>query len=259
MLSLNGSFETSLSEPDNFGGLAGDFDGGGMSYGALQWNLGQGTLQPLLTELNRQKPAIVRQALGQQYPTLIDVLGERRPPQLAWAKSIQNLKTFQIREPWYSALKHLGAQYAFQKIQVEHAKARFQDALSLCETYRVYSERAVALMFDINVQNGGIDNSAHAKIEKDFRALPAMSDPAQAEVARLRIIANRIAESSNPRWVEDIRRRKLTIANGEGKVHGLSYHLVKRSITLRDYRTLEPLGTPLTTPPGANQAHLQHH
>ncbi len=258
VLSLSGSFETGMPEPGNFGGLAGDFDGEGMSYGALQWNLGQGTVQPLLVEFNRQQPAVVQQTFGQQYPTLVNMLGKTRKQQLAWIKTIQNMQTFHIHEPWYSALKHLGAQYAFQKVQVEHAKARFQDALKLCETYQVYSERAVALMFDINVQNGGIGERTHAKIEKDFHALPATGTLAQAEVARLRIIANRVAESSEPRWVKDVRRRKLTIANGAGVVHGLSYHLVKRGITLRDYRTLKPLGTQLTTTPGANQAHLQH-
>ena len=47
-LALTGSFETSSPPPDCFAGLAGDFDGQGMSLGVCQWNLGQGSLQPLL-------------------------------------------------------------------------------------------------------------------------------------------------------------------------------------------------------------------
>ena len=31
--------------------LTGNFDGQGVSFGALQWNFGQGTLQPLLQEM----------------------------------------------------------------------------------------------------------------------------------------------------------------------------------------------------------------
>ncbi|MFC4769029.1 hypothetical protein [Effusibacillus consociatus] len=31
--------------------LAGDFDGAEMSFGFLQWNFGQGTLQPLLSRM----------------------------------------------------------------------------------------------------------------------------------------------------------------------------------------------------------------
>ena len=45
------------------------------------------------------------------------------------------------------------------------------------------------------------------------------------KVARLRIIANRRAEAAHPRWMEDVRARTLTIANGEGTVHGRCFSL----------------------------------
>ena len=35
-------------------GLSGDFDGQGLSFGVLQWNLGQGSLQPLLADSGRR-------------------------------------------------------------------------------------------------------------------------------------------------------------------------------------------------------------
>ena len=47
-LALTASFETSTFPPDCFCGIAGNFDGQGLSFGALQWNLGQGTLQPMV-------------------------------------------------------------------------------------------------------------------------------------------------------------------------------------------------------------------
>ncbi len=56
---------------------------------------------------------------------------------------------------------------------------------------------------------------------RDFANLPDEAD----EEARLRIVANRRAEASNPRWVEDVRTRKLTIARGKGTVHGMQYDL----------------------------------
>ena len=46
-----------------------------------------------------------------------------------------------------------------------------------------------------------------------------------AEVERLRIIANRRASAAKAKWVEDVRARKLTIANGQGMVHGNFYDL----------------------------------
>jgi hypothetical protein len=36
----------------------------------------------------------------------------------------------------------------------------------------------------------------------------------------LKIIANVIADTVNPRWSEDVRRRRMTIVRGRGRVHG---------------------------------------
>jgi hypothetical protein len=75
-------------------------------------------------------------------------------------------------------------------------------------------------MFDIRVQNGSIDQKTEAKIRADFATM-APND----EVARLRSIANRRAEAAAPQFVEDVRVRKLTIANGGGTVHGITWDL----------------------------------
>ena len=259
LLSLTGSFETGADEPENFAGLSGNFDGQGISFGALQWNVGQGTLQPLLSDINRQSPGLVRTLFGPQYPALLGALGKTRQQQLAWARSIQDETHFLLHAPWRRAFKALGLRYAFQKIEVTHAKTLYRAALKLCERYNVRSERAAALMFDILVQNGGLGERVHAEIAKAVQALPAGGSPQQREVARLQMIANRVAEAAKPRWVEDVRRRKLTIANGTGTVHGKHYDLSARGITLRDYRAHKPLGLSQAIGPVANQARFQSH
>jgi len=43
----------------------------------------------------------------------------------------------------------------------------------------------------------------------------------------MKAVANAVAEASNPRWVEDVRKRKLCIANGTGTVHGRTYNLAR--------------------------------
>jgi hypothetical protein len=58
-MALTGSFETDNSFPDCFAGLSGDFDGQGISFGVLQWNLGQGSLQPLLRKIINAEPEMV--------------------------------------------------------------------------------------------------------------------------------------------------------------------------------------------------------
>jgi hypothetical protein len=39
------------------------------------------------------------------------------------------------------------------------------------------------------------------------------------------VIANRRSAAVRPQFINDVRTRKLTIAEGEGTVHGIQYHL----------------------------------
>ena len=89
----------------------------------------------------------------------------------------------------------------------------------------VWSERAAALMFDIKVQNGSIGSTVKARITGDFGALPQGISEEEAEVLKMRIIAERRAEAAKGPWIEDVRARKLCCANGRGTVHGIDYDL----------------------------------
>lgn len=220
-LALTGSFETGAPPPECFAGLSGDFDGQGISFGCLQWNLGQGSLQPLLQEMGRRHPEVMEDVFGEYYPELQSVLEAPQREQLAWARSIQDTNRDELHEPWRGLFKTLGRREACQDVQVEAADALYDDAVDLAQEYAVDSERAVTLMFDIKVQNGSIPGAVEAQILRDFDQLP----DDHGEEARLRIIANRRAEASNPRWIEDVRTRKLTIATGRGTVHGRRYDL----------------------------------
>jgi len=220
-LALTGAFETSVGVPDCFAGLAGDFDGQGLSFGVVQWNLGQGTLQPLLNEMITQHEDVLRGLFHDHFSELQGMLASRRDLQLEWARNIQDPRRHAIFEPWKGLFQALGRTPEFQAIEVEHASALHAAAQNLCSRFDVSSERALALMFDIRVQNGSIDQKTEAKIREDFATIA----PADDEVARLRAIANRRAEASAPAFVEDVRVRKLTIANGSGTVHGISWDL----------------------------------
>ncbi len=224
-LALTGSFETDLPIPDCFAGLSGDFDGQGISFGALQWNLGQGSLQPLLQEITQGSPQVLQAIFDQDYAELAAMLGASLEDQLAWARSIQDTNRHRVVEPWLGQFKALGRRPEFQAIEVKYAARLYQAALGLCATYGVSSQRAVALMFDIKVQNGSINVVVQSQIMQDFQQLDPALTGDDLEVGRLRIVANRRAEAANPRWVEDVRARKLTIANGAGTVHGNSYDL----------------------------------
>jgi hypothetical protein len=224
-LALTGSFETGKPVPECFSGLTGDFDDQGISFGALQWNFGQRSLQPLLKEMNEEHQKILKDIFHTEYEILVQILESDYEEQMEWARSIQDPVRHFIYEPWRGLFKALGRTKDYQEIQVRYTKEYYRLAQSWLESYGLWSERAEALLFDIRVQNGSIQSYVKAQILRDFEELGQGLDKNDEEIAKLRIIANRRAEASNPRWVEDVRRRKLCIANGEGVVHGNHYHL----------------------------------
>jgi peptidoglycan hydrolase-like protein with peptidoglycan-binding domain len=227
-LALTGSFETNAPVPECFAGLSGDFDGQGISFGVLQWNFGQGSLQPLLTEMNERNPDVTKGIFHDRYDILIKVLSAPYTEQMEWIRSIQDPIKHVLFEPWKGLFKTLGRTTEFQNIQTKYANSYYELAKTWCKQYGLWSERAVALMFDIRVQNGGISDLVRATIIRDFDQLEKSGTPFDKnalEVEKMKIIANRRAEATNPQWFEDVRRRKLCCALGEGTVHGEHYDL----------------------------------
>lgn len=229
-LTLTGAFETGTGIPECFSGLSGDFDGQGISFGVLQWNFGQGSLQPLLRDMMDAHEDLARSIFGGHYDALAAALAlpddaQGRADLLEFARSIQHPVQHRVFEPWRGYAKALGRTPEFQAIEVRHAQAAFDKAVAWCADYGLWSERAVALMFDIVTQNGGIKPVTRAQILNDIRLLPAALDRAERERQILALVANRRAEASNIRWIDDVRRRKLCIAHGAGSVHGIRYDL----------------------------------
>ena len=203
---------TGRFEGSGYGNITGDFDGQGLSLGILQWNIGQGTLQPLLMEMNLNHNITTRNILLELYNSFNTMLSKTPSEQLVWAKSINSSRKT-IKEPWNSRLIALANSEEFKEIQLNHAKIRGDLALNICNKYNLKSERAFALAFDIAVQNGGVKEKTDLRI-----AYRASSDVTEKD--RMLLIANAVANDSNPTWIEDVRARKLAIVNGVGRVHG---------------------------------------
>ena len=236
-VALTGTFETDHGAPDCFCALSGDFDGQGMSFGVLQWNFGQGTLQPLLQDFIEQHADVARSVFQDELDVVSTALQAPREELFNFLRTIQHPIKHTINEPWRGMAKALGRTPEFQAIQVKYASKIFDLAVAMCRQYGLISQRAVALMFDICVQNGSIADLVQARILADFARLPTNLDTPSQEVQKIQIIANRRAEVANPRWVEDVRSRKLAIANGEGVVHGIHYDLAAQyNITLDPYQ-----------------------
>lgn len=145
-LALTGSFETNHAAPECFAGLSGDFDGEGMSLGVCQWNIGRGSLQPLLSEMNTNHPATIDSIFHDYATEFRRVLDAPRQEQLAWVRTIQDQR-FVIHEPWRGLLGTMASTPEFQQIQRSHALRLFNEATTLCRDFQLSCERALALMF----------------------------------------------------------------------------------------------------------------
>jgi hypothetical protein len=209
--------------PECFCRTTGDFDGQGISFGALQWNIGQGTLQPMLSEMIFRHRAVCLEIFRDRLRELETMLTARLTEQLSFARFIQDGRN-QIMEPWQSMLKTLGRTTEFCEIQARAAAHLFARASALAGEYGLQSSRGIALMFDILTQNGSIGEDVRAEITRDFAAISAGTAEAR-EVARMRIIARRRAAAARPAFRQDVLARKMTIAEGAGTVHGIRYEL----------------------------------
>jgi hypothetical protein len=205
--------------------MTGNFDGQGMSFGALQWNFGQGTLQPLLKEMLTNHRDTAATIFGAYLDQLQQAISGSTGAALSFAASIQDQAKKTITDPWKQMFRSLGLTPEFQAIEVKGAAAYYGRAVKLCTDYGLRTGRGRALMFDICVQNGSIADNVRALIVADFGKIPQSLSAEEVEIAKMRSVANRRAEAANPKFVEDVRRRKLCIAEGKGVVHGITYDL----------------------------------
>lgn len=226
-LALTGAFETGLAPPGCFSAVAGDFDGQGLSFGALQWNFGQETLTALLASLSARYPRLVARAFGARYHELRRALESDHAARMSFARAIQDSATHVVVAEWRAAFAALGATRECQAAQRAQATALFDEARARCGDYGLWSERAVALVFDILAQNGSIAEATDTGIRADFVRLPERLDESAREVEKLRIVARRRATAAAPRWVADVLARKLAIAEGGGAVHGAVFDLAR--------------------------------
>lgn len=207
-------------EGHGFHKAAGNFDGAGLTWGIIGFTLKSGQLQRILTEVQDKHPALIGQAFGGLAGELLRALELSRPAQIAWADglSIGTDKT-RIERPWEQAFAALGGAPEVQAIQLARVEPYWHTAERDARRFGLASEAGIALCFDIAVQNGGIDpEDEERRIRQALAGRPAAPEP---EVRAL--IADVVAENSLPDYVEDVRRRKRTLATGDGAVHGARY------------------------------------
>jgi hypothetical protein len=232
ILSLTAYFETSKPINEACQIVAGNFDGMGISFGCLQWNFGMGSLQPLLkrffteTSFDWKNDDCMKE--------LYQVLAKTKKEQLAWADTLQDKvgKKYVIKTKWLDCFTEIGKNSV--DIQVEMVEGRLKIAKSWCHDMGLQSERALSLMFDINVQNGSLYKKI---ISRNIDVKKAINDRINnagnpSEEDKLIIIAEERSKASNNRWIPVVMSRKLCIAKGKGKVYGKMVNLDDFDISL---------------------------
>lgn len=233
-LTLTGAFETSSLPPECFAGLTGDFDGQGISFGALQFNFGQGSLEPLLKEMIAHHKQLMQDIFDERLADLSEVLNDTHAERMAFARAIQDSRK-RVVEPWRSMFKAMGRTEECIALQVNRAESTFERGLATARDMGLKSKRAAALMFDIMTQNGSLKAARRQSAREQFARLPSALDATDREIEMMRIIARVIAAAAKPTFQSDVLSRKLTCAEGVGTVHGTRYNLDDFGLDLSDF------------------------
>lgn len=252
-LKVTGHFEDA---DDPLGGVSGDFDGMGISLGVLQWNIGMGSLQPMVRNIGRAAVIAVMPAYGaQMWAACSASVGEGLAIVRGWQAGGH------LRQPVAVELKRLALCPPFVTQQIAKANTVAESA------YRAAAEWQSAMtggspdkwlfcwFFDVLTQNGGMKGIAFADVEgfiqrlgydrtddvicdwlaargqddagfRDSRRNAALwRDKVPDERLALFVASYLRAMKARTQYRGDVLNRKATLAIGSGWVHGEQHTL----------------------------------
>lgn len=208
-------------EGHGFSKVVGNFDGAWLTWGIIGFTLRGGELMRVLNDVRRRCPIRLVEAFGPLAKELSLVLDRDARAREDWANSIATgVGRYRLIPEWAAGFEKLGSFPDVQDIQIAAANRFWVRAQRDAQVFDLQTERGLALCFDIAVQNGGISKPAHDRIRNRLER-----GGCNRESDRLEVIADIVSELSFPRYVEDVRARKRTLATGEGKVHGIQYEI----------------------------------
>ena len=236
-------YETSRPYPENFGVVAGNFDGAGVSWGAIQFNAKTGPLIAMWQSMINNHSAVTLKAFTDNASRTLEsntanynswktlFLAGNFPDILAWAdaRSDAAKNDHGLIEPWNTYFMNLGITSESQELQKVNAAWYHQIALQWFNDFGLWSRQGYALMFDIAVQSGsmnpkvnGVTQDLIGEINTWYAGISKAGKTAvQLEVEKLVKIANRRADYIDISWQAGYRDRKVTLAEGFGEVNGM--------------------------------------
>jgi hypothetical protein len=247
---ITSAFET--GRPGGFGGLTGNFDGQGLSFGLLNFTIKAGSLIPLLQEFINKYPSRFAAVFGPDAGRFKDMAFATKPDpanprrkirdverQMAFVNQMnlipRKAKGNKIIEPWKTYFGRLENDAEFRKIQVKAVRRALDRARSWFNEFGFKTERGFVFMFDLVSSHGGawlnapkFKGKRKALLQKMLAAKQAqLGRAALTESEKMEVIANMIADVSLVEWREKARIRKLWFVRGVGKVHGRLFDIKK--------------------------------
>lgn len=214
LLKLIDYFETS----GRWGLVAGDFDGQVLSWGPLQWNIGQGTLIRVLQDIPEQ---LLVKHLGQDF---VQAAKNNQSLRFFVVKNVLNpSNTAFVRQEWKERFMNLAHEKEVSEVFVKHASFYFENGRKLAVALDFRTERGLALCVDIAVQNGAPRKDHISEFNRRLNQNKSINE----EWEKLKLLANVVADMANPRFKNVVLMRKLFIAVGSGEVYGKKLNLEK--------------------------------
>lgn len=231
---ITSTFET--GKRGGFYGLSGNFDGYGISFGLVNWNIGTGSLQPLLRDFAATEPARWKAIFGSDATKFSAVMTPKGKnairDQLRFAIEVMNSShtvkgqtRWSVKEPWVTRFRQLAEDKAFQRIQVRYVRALLDRARQFCEQFSLKSEMSYAFMFDAVSSHGpwwltkkwkdGTQRRRQLLLPRLAALDTKYGKGSVPERDVLLAIADVLAETSSSRWRASVSRRKRWFITGE--------------------------------------------
>jgi hypothetical protein len=215
-------FETSNYYPECYGITSGNWDDQAISHGVLQYNFGQGTLQPLWNHLNTNYQQLCWDTFGADYTEWANLINAPLAEQRVFGTNIIDpLNEHKIIDPWKTYFMNLGTSQPSIDKQIEMSGSWHTNGLKWFKNLGLYSRRGYALMFDISVQMGRFFPQ-NVCLDRFKKIVTTGKTRAQIEEEKLRIICEVAANGNNrcfptqtlPTLPQIVFNRKIGIVDG---------------------------------------------
>ncbi|ABW35099.1 Glycosyl hydrolase family 46 related protein (plasmid) [Deinococcus geothermalis DSM 11300] len=176
-----------------------------LSLGTLHYAVGQGSGARFLMRVYELDPAGTLACLGTPF---VQAIKGGAPAIKAFCRD----NIWKTGTKWQQAFTALSRLPAYQQADAELAAPYLASGQALAHRYGLHSERGLAWAFDRCVQQGG---SPRPKVEKAYAQVKGKPEQAVMEA-----LALAYAESANPRYLQTVKQRSLTVARGSSATSG---------------------------------------